>query len=273
MSRPKIGCLLLLCFLCSSADAWWADEHRIVAIIADRHLTDQARVEVQKILGDANLEEIANWGDSIKSQPQWKHSKSWHYMNLASDKNFASFKPIVGGDILWALNYFYDQLNTADASIADRRIALQFFVHLVADIHQPLHVGFPEDRGGNMIMVRWFKDKKIQNLHKVWDGLLTTNDLSPLEYARQLDNASKLQMELWRKGAFEDWVKESRLLLEQAYNFGSQNGGAKTIELGDQYFRTNRPMAERRLLQAGIRLADYLNSAMQQAETAKKLKN
>lgn len=271
MYRVKFPFLLLLSFFCGSASAWWADEHRVVAIIADKHLSDQARIEVRRILGDVSLEEIANWGDSIKSQPRWQHSKSWHYLNLASDQNFASFEPIVGGDILWALNYFYGQLQAANTTIADRRIALQFFVHLVADIHQPLHVGLAKDRGGNRVTVRWFKSAKLQNLHKVWDGLLTANDLSPIEYARQLDSASKLQLQSWKDGSFEDWVGESRMILEQAYSFGVKNNGDKIIKLGDRYLRANRPTAEQRLLQAGIRLAEYLNRALRQADGAEKL--
>jgi len=265
MERFKVGCLLL-CFFCGSASAWWADEHRMVAIIADKHLSDHSRSQIKRILGDVSLEEIANWADSIKSQPRWQHSKSWHYINLGSDQNIADYQPVVAGDILWALDYFYNQLKASETSPADRRQALQFFVHLVADIHQPLHVGLAEDRGGNMMMVRWFKGAKLQNLHKVWDGLLTASDLAPAEYAEQLDNASKLQLEAWRNSTFEDWVTESQQLLEQAYGFGIENTGAKTMKLGDQYLRANRPIAERRLLQAGIRLADYLNRALLQSE-------
>ena len=219
MSRFKAGCLLL-CVFCGSANAWWSDEHRMVAIIADTHLSDQARIQVRRILGDASLKEIANWADSIKSQSRWKHSKSWHYMNLARDADIADYQPTVGGDILWALDYFYDQLTAPDTSTADRRQALQFFVHLVADIHQPLHVGLPDDRGGNWVVVRWFNGAKLQNLHKVWDGLLTASDLTPADYVKRLDLVKEEQIKIWQDSTFLDWATESQQLLEQVYSFG-----------------------------------------------------
>ena len=258
----KAVCLLLVIFLSMPANAWWANEHRVVAIIADKHLSDQARNEIRRILGDSSLEDIANWADSLKSQPRWKHSKSWHYMNLARNGDIAAYRPVVGGDILWALDYFYSQLREPNRSMTDRRQALRFFVHLVADIHQPLHVGFPEDRGGNKILVRWFNDAQLYNLHKVWDGLLTDNDLTPMQYAKRIDTATEQQVKIWQNSTFEDWAGESHQLLGQVYSFSVENKDSKILVLSDQYLRTNRSLAERRLLQAGIRLAHYLNNTL-----------
>jgi hypothetical protein len=265
MGSFKATCLLLAICFSMPANAWWADEHRVVAIIADKHLSDQARIEVRRILGDVSLEEVANWADSIKSQSRWKHSKAWHYMNLARDADIADYQPMVGGDILWALDYFYNQLKASGTSTADRRQALQFFVHLVADIHQPLHVGLPDDRGGNRVMVRWFNGAKLQNLHKVWDGLLTANELTATDYVKRLNTVKEEQIKIWQDSTFVDWATESQQLLEQVYSFGVENKDSKILELGEQYLHANRSLAERRLVQAGIRLAYYLNSAFKRS--------
>jgi len=262
MGRFKIGCLLL-CVFCGSANAWWADEHRVVAIIADKHLSDQVRIEVRRILGDVSLEEVANWADSIKSQSRWKHSRSWHYINLGSDQNIADYQSVVGGDILWALNYFYSQLQAAGTSPADRRQALQFFVHLVADIHQPLHVGKAIDAGGNQVSVVWKNDSRLSNLHRVWDGLLTDSDLTPQQYAKLIDRSSEAERGRWRDSSFKDWVEESAELHKNAYNFGTKNKGKKPIQLGASYQVANKSIAEKRMLQAAIRLAHYLNQVFE----------
>ena len=189
-------------------------------------------------------------------------------MNLARNQDVSDYQPTVGGDILWALDYFYGQLKEPSTSTSDRRQALLFFVHFVADIHQPLHVGFPEDRGGNEISVDWFNGSKAQNLHQVWDGLLTHNDLTPAQYARRLDHASQAQIDKWQNSTFRDWAAESKQLLEQLYSFGAENTGRKVLKLDDKYLRANKPIAERRLVQAGIRLAYYLNRAFAKAESA-----
>jgi len=265
MCRLKFVFLLFILFS-TPCFAWWDDEHRVIAIIADNHLSDHTRKQIEQILGDTSLDKIANWADRVKSQQRWRHSKPWHYMNIGSDGDIATYQSVVEGDILWALGYFYKQLKDSHLPLQQRRRALRFFVHFVADIHQPLHVGLPEDRGGNWILVRWFNGAKLQNLHKVWDGLLTGGDLNPAQYAHYLDNASQSQIDKWQNSTFRDWAGESKQLLGQLYRFGAENTDSKRLILGDQYLRVNRPIAERRLLQAGIRLAYYLNRAFVESE-------
>lgn len=260
-------CRIILCIYFSlfsiSSFAWWDKEHQIVAIIAEKNLSHVAKQQVNILLNDDNLSDVANWADTIKSQSKWSHSKSWHYMNIDKNQNFASYKTIVGGDILWALNYFYQQLKKTDNPLKKRREALMFFIHLVGDIHQPLHVGKASDKGGNRVPVIWKNQSRITNLHKVWDGLLTQTDLSPAKVSRKIDNSSSSDRAVWQDASFQSWVKESSDLIENIYDFGDKNKGKKIINLGIQYQLINRPIAEKRMLQAGVRLAHYLNLAFE----------
>ena len=241
---------------------WWDDEHRTITHIAGVYLTDHSRQQINQLIGKNRLAALSLWADRIKSQQRWAHTRSWHYVNIDRGQSAASFEPKNKGDIFWALEHFYRELGNHQLPTEKRRQALLFFIHFVADIHQPLHVGGRKDRGGNRVAINWFASGKIYNLHQVWDGLLTKNNLPPSEYAqRLLKGANKQQIRQWRGGSFKDWALESHQLLADVYNFGVDNKDGKPLNLGIQYLHSNKPLAERRILQAGIRLADYLNRA------------
>ncbi|MFP6833603.1 MAG: S1/P1 nuclease, partial [Porticoccaceae bacterium] len=175
-----------------------------------------------------------------------------------SNQNFDKHRPVPAGDILWALDYFYQELQKPDNSKQARREALMFFVHFVGDIHQPLHVGKYDDAGGNRVVVNWYNSPRKHNLHRVWDGLLTHSKLSAEEYAKTFEKPSKSQREKWQHSTFADWANESLILNAKIYDFG--NGEGKKIRpLGRWYHEKNKPIANQRLHQGGIRLAFYLN--------------
>lgn len=252
--------VLLSLFMCSSpVTAWWGKEHEIIALIAEKNLSKQAIAKIDILLEGDTLSEVANWADSVKSQSKWSHSKRWHYINIEKGETIDQYQVSVGGDILWALDYFYWQIGETTRSLQQRREALMFFVHLVADIHQPLHVGVLGDAGGNKKMVIWKKQNRIVNLHKVWDGLLSSPTISSYEYAEKINNISTKNRQLWLHSSFKDWAKESMELHSVVYKFGDQEQQKKSLYLGSDYQDENWPIAEIRILQAGVRLAHYLN--------------
>src|SRR5690606_1101408 len=138
-----------------------------------------------------------------------------------------------------------------------RRVALGFLVHLVADLHQPLHVGYEEDRGGNDIRVRW--EGGDSNLHRVWDSqLLDASGLSWPALARRLAQRSQA-LDARERGAIaeaapEDWLTEGLRLRREVYDPASDRGN-----LGTAYVRRFGPVAEEQLMKAGLRLAAVLN--------------
>ena len=152
----------------SSAFAWGKTGHRVVAAIADTQLSGLARAHIREILGPGEtLDDAANWPDEMRSDPAifWQRTASpWHYVTL-NGITYDHAPP--EGDALEALNHFRAVLQDPKASLADKQMALRFVIHIVGDLHQPLHVGKCCDKGGNNVKVTWFG--KPTNLHAVWD--------------------------------------------------------------------------------------------------------
>ena len=250
--------LFVIFFYSTATLAWWEKEHQVVAIVAENNLSEAARQQVNLLLDGKSLASISSWADSIKSDPKWSHSKRWHYINFKPNQNIDKHRSVPAGDILWALDYFYQELQKPSNSKQVRREALMFFVHFVGDIHQPLHVGKYDDAGGNRVAVNWYNSPRKHNLHRVWDGLLTHSKLSAKEYAKTLDKLSLKKQSEWQDSTFAEWANESLVLNEKRYDFGAVQD-KKIAPLGLWYQEKNKPIADHRLHQAGIRLAFYLN--------------
>lgn len=240
---------------------WGPNGHRIVGEIADRHLTEAARRGVAEILGDESLAEAATWPDDIRSDPAWDHAGPWHFMSIDDHETLATTARSEEGDVLEAMKRFEAVLRDLEAPEEKKVEALRFYVHFVGDVHQPLHVGRRDDRGGTTIRVRWFREPR--NLHSVWDsGLIQAEELSFTEFVRFIDDATQSDVVAWQTAPYEEWVRESFCLRDRVYDFGSeapdQPGEEPSLSYG--YAFTQGPVIEKRLLQAGIRLAGRLNA-------------
>ena len=256
------------CVVPSAALAWGKTGHRVVAAIADPQLSGLARAHVREILGGAeSLDEAANWPDEMRSAPGefWqKTSVPWHYVTL---NGIIYDHAPSEGDALKALDHFRDVLRDPNASLADKQTALRFVVHLVGDLHQPLHVGKCCDRGGNEVKVKWFG--RDLNLHSVWDSAMVDEEqLSFTEMAAKLErHTSPKDVIDWSDINPRDWISESAQIRETVYPpapakpaKGKKKGkGPALPELSYAYVYKFTPVMERRLQQAGIRLAAYLN--------------
>src|SRR5579864_409766 len=167
--------------------AWGKTGHRVIAAIADTELSGLARARVEQILGPGeSLDEAANWPDEMRSAPGefWqKTATPWHYVTV-NGTTYDHAPP--EGDAFEALGRFKKTLQDPNASRADQQLALRFIVHLVGDLHQPLHVGKCCDKGGNDVKVAFFG--KPTNLHAVWDSQLVDDEqLSFSELATKLE--------------------------------------------------------------------------------------
>jgi S1/P1 Nuclease len=254
----------------SPALAWGKTGHRVVAAIADTQLSGLARAHVREILGyGESLDEAANWPDEMRAAPGefWqKTATPWHYVTL-NGIIYDHAPP--EGDALEALAYFRAVLRDAKSSLADKQLALRFIVHLVGDLHQPLHVGKCCDRGGNEIKVSWFG--KPTNLHAVWDSqLIDDEQLSFTEMAAKLErHISDRDLIAWWDINPRDWISESAEYRERIYaavppvkkptGKKRKRGEPPLPDLSYSYVYKFTPLVEQRLKQAGIRLAAYLN--------------
>lgn len=250
----------------SPALAWGKTGHRVVAAIADSQLSGLARAHVQEILGHGeSLDEAANWPDEMRAAPGefWqKTATPWHYVTL-NGIIYDHAPP--AGDALEALGRFRTTLKDPRASLADKQLALRFIVHLVGDLHQPLHVGKCCDRGGNEIKVSWFG--KPTNLHAVWDSQVVDDEqLSFTELAAKLErHISSHDLISWWDINPRDWISESAQYREQIYaaippaKKPTKKGEEALPDLSYSYVYKFTPLMEQRLKQAGVRLAAYLN--------------
>jgi hypothetical protein len=251
----------------SPAFAWGKTGHRVVAKIADAQLSGLARAHIRELLGQAeSLDEAANWPDEMKSHPStfWQKTASpWHYVTL----NGVLYDHAPSeGDALEALNRFSTMLRDPNASLQDKQLALRFIVHLVGDLHQPLHVGKCCDRGGNEVKVKWFG--RDLNLHSVWDSaLVDEQQLSFTEYAEKLGrHTSSEDVIAWWDINPRDWISESAQIRETVYpklppkGAKDKKGQPALPELSYNYVYQFTPVMEQRLSQAGVRLAAYLNA-------------
>ena len=257
---------VVVAFTPTPALAWGKTGHRIVAALADAQLSGLARAHVKELLGVESLDEAANWPDEMKSNPAqfWqKTANPWHYVTL---NGILYDEAPPEGDAIEALKHFKATLRDPNASLADKQLALRFIVHLVGDLHQPLHVGKCCDRGGNDVKVRWFG--RDLNLHSVWDSALVDDQqLSFTEYAAKLQrHTSNEDVIRWWDISPRDWISESAQIRETVYpamppkGAKDKKGQPAVPELSYPYVYKFTPVMEQRLKQAGVRLAAYLNA-------------
>lgn len=258
------------------ASAWGKTGHRVVAAIADTQLSGLARANVEEILGPGeSLDEAANWPDEMRSAPGdfWqKTATPWHYVTL-NGIIYDHAPP--EGDALEALGRFSKVLRDSNASREDKQLALRFIVHLVGDLHQPLHNGRCCDKGGNDVKVTWFG--KPTNLHAVWDSQLVDEEqLSFTELAAKLErHISNDDVIKWWDINPRDWTSESAEIRDTLYPPPARPKKGQKVKKGKPllpdlswaYAFKFTPLMERRLSQGGVRLAAYLNALFAEPQT------
>ncbi|MET6999522.1 S1/P1 nuclease [Chitinophaga defluvii] len=262
--KPKrmIVSLLLACLLPLlplATYAWGPIGHRVVAEIAYQHLTPKARKAIAAIIGRQSLAMIANWPDFIKSDTthQYDHTSTWHYLDFPANCERPEFDRLLqsftGQNLYSQTLDMIQQLKQRSLEKEQQVFALKFLVHMIGDMHMPLHVGRDEDMGGNKIKVYWFD--RPTNLHRVWDEhLIDFQQLSYTEYAKVLDILPKDQVKTLQSGQIQDWLFESHLLADKVY------GRAKPEEkLSYRYNFLFVDDLNQQLLKGGLRLAAVLN--------------
>lgn len=252
--RLLIPVALAALALPAPALAWGKTGHRTIGAIADTHLSGLARAQIEQIMGVETLDEASTWPDYMRSDPNpfWqKTANPWHYVTVGG---ITYDRAPPEGDAFEALKFFSKLIRDPRTSRDQRQLALRFIVHIVGDLHQPLHAGRPGDRGGNDVKVKWFG--RDTNLHAVWDSALVDDmQLSFTELAARLRrHTSSADVVSWWEPNPRVWISESAQVRETVYP-----DPAKT-ELSYDYIYRHAPMIELRLKQGGVRLAAYLNA-------------
>jgi hypothetical protein len=282
---------LLVCGLLTlgwhlSAHAWGDEGHRITGFIANTYLSDAARAQLLTLVSTDNLALIATWMDDERDllNQSLPGSSRWHYENrLACAPTLNAAPPCPQGQcITQQIERWSKVLQNRDESVAHRADAVRILVHLIGDLHQPLHLIDNNDRGGNDVLVRLPRQKEPRRLHEVWDARVLHSNLrrrGTESYARILDERFATQRVEWQRGTVEDWARETHLLGRDAYqrlpNFACRSAkdpAEAVTDLPLAYIDAAKPIIDTQLAKAGMRMAWILNAALT-AAPARPLKN
>ena len=185
----KLVFTLMAALLPSIAFAWGQKGHDIVAYIAECNLTPKAYRKVVGVLDGHSPVYYANWLDGASHTPEYAYTKTWHYKNIDEGETFENALLEPKGDIVGAIKMQIETLSDKSISKEQRATALKMLVHLMGDLHQPMHMGRRSDRGGNQFAVTYFNRKA--NLHGIWDSAILEDGhkWSNTEWADEIDLA------------------------------------------------------------------------------------
>ncbi|KAG0451174.1 hypothetical protein HPP92_026560 [Vanilla planifolia] len=258
------------------ARSWSKEGHILTCRIAQTLLDDGAAEVVHNLLpdyADGDLSSLCVWPDQIRHWYRFRWTSPLHFIDTPDsactfdysrdchDLNGAEDMCVAG-----AVRNFTSQLMHYHHGSSDRRYnlteALLFLSHFMGDIHQPMHVGFSDDKGGNSIQVRWFRHKS--NLHHVWDREIILTALADY-YDKNLDLfLGDLQKNL-TKGIWSDDISSWRTcdnLLSCSTKYATEsidlackwgyNGVTQGETLADEYFESRMPVVMKRIAQGGV---------------------
>lgn len=235
---------------------WGKKGHRVTGAIAEKYLTRKTKKALDELLDGQSLALVSTYGDEIKSDKAYKKYGPWHYVNVPFNSTYEKHPKSDRGDIIMGINKCISVIKDKSATKDNRAFYLRLLVHLVGDLHQPLHVGLGSDKGGNDFQVRWYNEGT--NLHSVWDTkMLESYGMSYTELADNTERLSKEQLKILQSGTVLDWMKDSRTLVKDIYVHTEQ--GEK---LGYKYMYDYFNILREQLQKGGVRLAQLLNDIL-----------
>ncbi len=260
MKTFKLSYILIVFLLISSQlfangnnPDWGKTGHRTIGEIAANYISAKTNREIKKILDGQSLALVSTFGDDIKSDSRYRDFNSWHYVNMPFGVKYEDSEKNPKGDMVTGIEKCKAVILDKNATKEDKAFYLKLLVHFMGDLHQPMHVGRAEDKGGNDIQVQWFGSGT--NLHAVWDSKMIDGfEMTYTELADNADKISKEQVKFLQKGTITDWVNETQTFAVKAY---------ASVEVGDKlsynYSYENFETVRSQLQKGGIRLAKVLN--------------
>jgi hypothetical protein len=234
------------------AFAWGMTGHRVIGKIAEMNLGNHAIKNLNQVLDNASVAMVSNWGDFIKSDSALAYTAIWHYKDLPSGLTRDEFNKqaltLENGEVVYRVLQLINELKAHP----DNSMDLKILIHLIGDMHQPLHMGHPEDKGGNMIKIRWMG--RETNLHSLWDsGLIDMQQLSYREYADYLYRTHKFDLPPFKPSMVLDWAWGTYQAAQVVYN--------SVDDLKNPFYYDYKYLSllESRLTDAGDHLAIVLN--------------
>jgi S1/P1 Nuclease len=273
--------------------AWGDEGHKIVALIAYQHLAPSVQAEVDHMLSadpdhltDPDITSAATWADKYRdsdrnsTKKRYQLTQEWHFVDIEIDSpdlstacfgRPAASTPANSGPakacVVDRIGAFQDELKNLPQADPEKVIALKFLLHLVGDVHQPLHAADHQDRGGNQVKVLFGNRKVGTALHSFWDTeIVKRNGTDPAIVARTLDQVHGARCDGWMSGTPSDWALESFGIAKEAvYKLGDETTDAKgdpAYRLSGVYQTQAMEIAGEQLEKAGCRLAMLLTQSL-----------
>ena len=281
MRRLALALAALAAVWAMPALAWWDYGHRTVAAIALKNVRPETRARIDRLLRAeaqlgtpkcraGTLEDAAVWPDCIRGKDQnwrWAYTFPWHFQDVQVCGAFDIKQDCANGNCVTAqIDRNARILADRSLPVAQRLEALAFLAHFVGDVHQPLHGADNHDYGGNGVKAD-YGIVPAKNLHSIWDGLLAERAISSARppLVRIYSPAERAEL---ATGTPEDWLRESwqiarDLLYPQVLGKPPCEGQPVTRgTMTEAMIATDLPVVEKRVEQAGLRLARMLDSAL-----------
>ena len=226
----------------------------MTAYVAENHLTKRAAKRIAAVLEGYSPVYVSNWLDNASHTPEYAYTKTWHYLNVDEGETLESMPKNPDGDVLKAVTEIVARLKSGGLTPTEEALNLRMLIHLVGDMHCPMHAGHLSDLGGNRVSVIYFGD--ATNLHSVWDTALveSAHRWSYAEWQREIDRLSKEEAAEVASGEPADWMRETLELCSEVY--ASTPEGTK---ISYDYVAKYAPVIEQQFVRGGLRLARLLN--------------
>lgn len=256
MTKQILTTFVSLTF-CLTMSAWGGTEHRLMAYIAEEHLTESTRRFLDRYL-DQSIVEYSTWMDRYRDSPGYEHTTYWHMVTMAADGTF----PQDGeGKALQALNnaigILRDHREHDDSTVF---VNLLYVIHLVPEIHCPSHTYYYDLGGPAQAKARDFQrltfDGKSTTYHGVWDSSVSTLNpgLTYDEYKEKFDTWTPEMQRSISDGTPEDWIRDNASICRRIYDWAKPGDS-----IGIEFLRKHREVPESMVPRAAYRLARVLN--------------
>lgn len=253
MKHLLVFCLLLGTSTYGTTPIWSKLGHRVVGEVASEHLNRRAQKAISELLDGQSLAAVSNYADEIKADRTYRDFSPWHYVNFPADQKYTDGTPDPAGDVVSGIQKCIAILENPASKQEDKVFYLKMLIHLIGDLHQPMHIGREEDRGGNDIQLQWFG--RGSNLHKIWDAdMINDYGMSYTELAQSLPRRTKKEVRSIQQGGVYEWVEESQEVANMVYA-SAEKGEKLSYAYSYAYWQT----VEAQLQKGGLRLAKVLN--------------
>lgn len=245
------GIFILMLFVHSQTFAWGQLGHYLIGLMAEMQMKKSTIRKVDKIIYPMSIGRSGTWMDEIKSDTAYNYAYSWHYLTSKHGEYDPAHQEKTG-DAYESIQRIKKELMAGGLTPEVEAEKLKMLIHIVEDIHQPLHVGTGEDKGGNDVRLEFFGNPT--NLHALWDsGMIDRQGMSYTEIADELYRRITPEMQKnYRAKSMQDWLAEAVSVRDRVYDLPEN----KRISYQYMYFKY--PIVEERMVAASVRLAQIL---------------